>query len=337
MDGYTEKETFGIIKQTSAPEQGVFFQNKKYGGDGKYYRIFTDPSDGQCNECAQMQGVILYGNETEMKSALPPYHPNCRCTYKELDEATYRFLVMQAELQLSGKLADVGKGVYVFDVFGRYGFYPARGATIFGIQDNTLGRVSNKTGRPVGGWILRIDNPDNGSSYRHMNLASEGFDLKHIDPKYIDIETGKLKDPHIAVSDDVFNAAVKANKVGKVLKVGGKAVAVVGVVLDVADIGTAMYEDGGWGENTNIAIGGAAGSWAGAWAGGAVGAKVGLAAGTAIGALFGGVGAAPGAAIGALVGGLIGSVAGAVGGRWVGEQAAELINDEYHRIRYGED
>lgn len=42
-----------------------------------------------------------------------------------------------------------------------------------------------------------------------------------------------------------------------------------------ADIGTAMYEDGGWGENTNVAVGGAAGSWAGAQTGGAVGAKAG--------------------------------------------------------------
>lgn len=275
MGDYTKKENVDIIKQTDVPEQGVFFRNKIYGSEKKFFRILTEPSATQCNHCKQMQGVVLYGSEAELKSALPPYHPNCRCSYEELDEATYLFLVMQAGIQSSGKLADVGKGIYVFDVFGRYGFYPAKGATVFGIQDNTLGRVSNKTGRPVGAWILRIDNPDSGSSYRHMNLASEGFDLKHIDPKYIDAETGKLEDPHLAVSDEVFHAAVKANKVGKVLKVGGKAVAVVGVVLDAADIGTAMYEDDGWGENTNVAVGGAAGSWAGAWAGGAVGAKAG--------------------------------------------------------------
>ncbi len=327
MGGYTKKETVGIIKQTDVPQQGVFFHTKKYAADGTFYRIIAEPSPTQCSHCAQMQGVVLYGSAAEIAKVLPPYHPNCRCKYEELDEATYRFLVMQAEIQMSGKLTDVGKGVYVFDVFGRYGFYPARGATVFGIQDNLLGRVSKKTGKPVGDWILRIDLPDNGSKYKHLNLASDVYNLKYINSEHIDIETNTLKDPHLAVSDDVFNAAVKANKVGKVLKVGGKAAAVVGVVLDVADIGTAMYEDGGWGENTNVAVGGAAGSWAGAWAGGAVGAKAGVAIGTAIGAMFGGVGAAPGAAIGGLVGGLIGSIGGAVGGRWLGEQAGELVND----------
>lgn len=329
MGGYTKKETVGIIKQTDVPQQGVFFHTKKYAADGTFYRIIAEPSPTQCSHCAQMQGVVLYGSAAEIAKVLPPYHPNCRCKYEELDEATYRFLVMQAEIQMSGKLTDVGKGVYVFNVFGRYGFMHKTDQSVFGILDKAIGNDSNKNiiWRKKGSAMLRIDPPHGSTNYKHMNLLPDAYDPGLFDLKNIDSKTGKLKDPHLAVSDDVFNAAVKANKVGKVLKVGGKAAAVVGVVLDVADIGTAMYEDGGWGENTNVAVGGAAGSWAGAWAGGAVGAKAGVAIGTAIGAMFGGVGAAPGAAIGGLVGGLIGSIGGAVGGRWLGEQAGELVND----------
>lgn len=321
MGGYTKKETVGIIKQTDVPQQGVFFHTKKYAADGTFYRIIAEPSPTQCSHCAQMQGVVLYGSAAEIAKVLPPYHPNCRCKYEELDEATYRFLVMQAEIQMSGKLTDVGKGVYVFDVFGRYGFNKTSDTSVFGILDKAIGKESatNLLWKHRGAPLLRIDLPQ---ANQHSN--GKPIDFNHM---HLDSSLPNAKEGHIKISDNIIDLGVSANKVGKVLKVGGKAAAVVGVVLDVADIGTAMYEDDGWGENTNVAVGGAAGSWAGAWAGGAVGAKAGVAIGTAIGAMFGGVGAAPGAAIGGLVGGLIGSIGGAVGGRWLGEQAGELVND----------
>ncbi len=321
MGDYTKKENVGIMEQTDVPEQGVFFRNKIYGSEKKFFRILTEPSATQCNHCKQMQGVVLYGSEAELKSALPPYHPNCRCSYEELDEATYLFLVMQAGIQSSGKLADVGKGIYVFDVFGRYGFNKTSDTSVFGILDKAIGKESatNLLWKHRGAPLLRIDLPQPN---QHFNGKPIDFNHMHLDSSLPNVREG-----HIKVSDNIIDLGVNANKVGKVLKVGGKAVAVVGVVLDAADIGTAMYEDDGWGENTNVAVGGAAGSWAGAWAGGAVGAKAGVAIGTTIGAAFGGVGAAPGAAIGGLVGGLIGSIGGAIGGRWLGEQAGEMVND----------
>ena len=59
MDDYTKKENVVIMKQTDVPEQGVFFRNKIYGSDKKFFRILTEPSATQCNHCKQMQGVVL--------------------------------------------------------------------------------------------------------------------------------------------------------------------------------------------------------------------------------------------------------------------------------------
>jgi hypothetical protein len=100
-----------------------------------------------------------------------------------------------------------------------------------------------------------------------------------------------------------FMQGAKASPYQAVARVGGRAIAVVGVATDVYSIATA--------QNKLEAASSAAGGWVGATAG----AKGGAAVGAGVGVWFGGVGAVPGAVIGGVVGGIGGYVAGS----WAGQ------------------
>lgn len=116
---------------------------------------------------------------------------------------------------------------------------------------------------------------------------------------------------HKAIPQSVYNSFRDFDKVGNVVKKGGKALAVVGIALDTVDLGATIYndfqDDGQLGKKTVKKAANIGGSWAGA----AGGAKVGGWAGSAIGtAICPGLGTVIGGFIGGLFGGIAGGLAG---------------------------
>jgi murein DD-endopeptidase MepM/ murein hydrolase activator NlpD len=112
------------------------------------------------------------------------------------------------------------------------------------------------------------------------------------------------------------NAPLLGDSVGsssrsRLARIGGRALGVAGVGLDVYG----RYQEG---ESAGQIATGVGGGLAGA----ALGAKGGAAAGAAIGAVFGGVGAVPGAAIG----GFIGGIGGYFAGSYAGDTAYDALN-----------
>lgn len=84
------------------------------------------------------------------------------------------------------------------------------------------------------------------------------------------------------------------------IKTGLKFAPAVGLVVDAANIGYGVYQDGGeFGQATSRAVGGAVGGWGCALAGAAIG-----------GAL--------GGPLGALIGGIAGGIIGGIGGEHLG-------------------
>lgn len=76
-------------------------------------------------------------------------------------------------------------------------------------------------------------------------------------------------------------------------------------------------------EETQGAVGRAAGGWTGGFVGAKLGAGAGAAVGGAIGTAVPVVGNAVGAGVGGLFGGIVGGIAGAFGGSAVGDEVAE--------------
>ncbi len=192
----------------------------------------------------------------------------------------------------------------------RYGFEPVRGDTKFGIRDNEAGRISTRTGKPVGEWLIRADQPHKGANYEHIN----------VNPNL----TGQ-KDPHTPIpgGSKTLNAL---ESTGKTLDAVGKIAKPAAIAIDAVRIADAIHEDGGQiGDKTIETSASVAGGWAGAFAGAAVGSKAGSFIGGGIGAFFFGAGAVPGAGIGGFIGGLVGGVAGAMGGSAAAESAAKQI------------
>ena len=99
-----------------------------------------------------------------------------------------------------------------------------------------------------------------------------------------------------------------------------------GYAVSAGQIGYGVYQDGGtFGDNAQIATGGAVGGMAGAWAGAEVGALIGAKIGAGVGVWFGGVGAGPGAVVGGVIGGLVGGVVGGYYGGELGEETVKSI------------
>lgn len=112
---------------------------------------------------------------------------------------------------------------------------------------------------------------------------------------------------------------------GTAAKVGGKALGVVGTVMDAKELYDSYQADGGKvGEQTVTSAGGIAGSWGGA----AAGAKLGAMGGAALGSVIPVVGTA----VGGIVGGILGGIVGGIGGNWFGKKVA---NTAYNEVNGG--
>lgn len=142
----------------------------------------------------------------------------------------------------------------------------------------------------------------------------------------VDTATDAVKASTVAnATTDVAGDALKSgatSTLGKAAKYGGKALGVVGTVMDAKELYDSYQADGGKiGENTVTSAGGIAGSWGGA----AAGAKLGAMGGAALGSVIPFVGTA----VGGVVGGLLGGIIGGIGGNWFGKKAA---NTAYNGI-----
>lgn len=124
---------------------------------------------------------------------------------------------------------------------------------------------------------------------------------------------------HKRIPRSVYDSFRDFDKVKKIAKKGGKAMAVAGAVVDAVDLGTTMYDDyqddGQFGKATASSAARIGGSWAGAWAG----AKGGAALGTLVGSVFPGVGNV----VGGFIGGVVGGIAGSLLGGWAGEEIVD--------------
>ena len=168
--------------------------------------------------------------------------------------------------------------------------------------------------------VFRVDRPheiDGKAIGTHLNVKApqESTRLaKHL--------ASKLNDKEI--SKPLYDAVGDFDKLKKVGKVGGKALAIVGFALDAYDVATAVSadltdSDEKLGKKTAAAVGGAALSWVGA----AAGAKLGAMGGAAIGTLI-----LPG--LGTVIGGFIGGLAGGIIGGAAGRGTSDYIVDQIH-------
>ncbi|MEA4968934.1 MAG: hypothetical protein VB051_00225 [Candidatus Pelethousia sp.] len=210
----------------------------------------------------------------------------------------------QWAIDVGQRWGDVGKGVVSNLKYTQYGLYHVGGDTVFGIIDRTLGRVKN--GKPVGVPIIRIDGTDDVAPHINFNYGL----YPNLEPRN-----------HTPISNGVFKLAKSGNKITRIAKTGGKALAVAGVVLDAYELGSTIYvdlndEDKKLGKKTlktSVGIGGS-------WVGGLAGAKLGAMGGSAIGTFF-----CPGlgTAIGGIIGGVGGGITGALGARALGEHIVD--------------
>ena len=116
-----------------------------------------------------------------------------------------------------------------------------------------------------------------------------------------------------AAASDAAEAGGFARTASTALKIGGRVLAVLGIVAAVYDVVTAPP-----GQRVHTAVRDAS-SMAGALAGAEAGTVGGAEVGAVIGSIIPGAGTAAGAAIGAVVGGIGGAIAGSVVGRKVGD------------------
>ena len=117
---------------------------------------------------------------------------------------------------------------------------------------------------------------------------------------------------HREISEAMYLKFRNFQKIGKVVRVGGKVLLVAGILLDTIELGNTVIDDLNdadkkIGKRTGMAVAEIGSRWAGA----AIGAKLGAMAGSGIGTA---VAPGPGTAIGGAVLGLAGGIAGAVGG-----------------------
>ena len=109
-----------------------------------------------------------------------------------------------------------------------------------------------------------------------------------------------------------YSVAKNYQTIGKVAKVGGRALTALAIAGDAIDIYDSYKADGGKiGKNTVVTSAEVAGSWTGGIGGSKLGAMGGAAIGTAI---------CPG--LGTLVGGIVGGVGGSFVGKTAGGAAA---------------
>ena len=59
-----------------------------------------------------------------------------------------------------------------FGLNQRYKIEPSRGSTVTGLRDTHIGRISAKTRKPVGEWVIRVDKAHANSPRPHFNIGS---------------------------------------------------------------------------------------------------------------------------------------------------------------------
>jgi len=126
---------------------------------------------------------------------------------------------------------------------------------------------------------------------------------------------------HKEIPQALYDTFKDADRVAEVAKVGGTAIAAIGVAMDIYDIATAVSNDltdsdQKLGKKTVSAISGAALSWAGS----AIGAEA-----WAVGGAILGTALIPIPGLGTMIGGFIGGLAGGMIGASIGRGASGLI------------
>lgn len=199
---------------------------------------------------------------------------------------------------------------------------PTDTTTVLNVVDTTFGKL--KDGVPNGVSIFRVDSPHkSGTTTNHFNIinskTAKGLDTPAI---YKNNKIYQALD-HKPITDATYSVAKNYKTIGKVAKVGGRALTALAIAGDAIDIYDSYKADGSKiGENTVVTSAGVAGSWAGGIGGSKLGAMGGAAIGTAI---------CPGLGtlVGGIIGGIVGGVGGSIGGRVAGETAAKFAYDAY--------
>ena len=192
------------------------------------------------------------------------------------------------------------------------------------IMDVGKTKIFNK-GNPV----FRFDVPEDAAKGKNAIL---GYHINTID--YKNVQNSNLnrvqkwtlnKLNHMEIPKPLYDMFHNFDDVASKAKLGGKAMAVVGVAMDIYDMGATIYddlndEDGKLGKKTVSAAVGIGSSWAG----GAAGAKLGAMGGSALGTLI-----CPG--LGTVIGGFLGGLVGGIAGSWGARTLGEYIVDETYK------
>lgn len=251
------------------------------------------------------------------------------CWYTPID--TDNILQLQRHLNTMGIASLKEDGVYgekTSDAWHRfmdrleYGVLPMLAfidptqTHITGVRYTTRGQyfrfVENSTDIP----IFRIDK---GMYHRKMNYLHLNAAAMPGTPAWHEPMIQKLD--HMQLSPGVYDFLAKFDGIARKVRVAGRVMLVVGVVLDALELGTTVYEDlndadrklGKPTVSTIASIGGR-------WAGGIAGAKLGAMGGAVVGQALipiPGVGAAVGGIVGGVTLGVIGSIAGDEFASWV--------------------
>ena len=116
-----------------------------------------------------------------------------------------------------------------FGLNQRYKIEPSRGSTVTGLRDTHIGRISAKTRKPVGEWVIRVDKAHANSPRPHFNINSK---------------ISKFADPHTPIPGGT--KTLKALEgTGRVLNSVGKIAKPVAIATDVVRVANAVHQDGG--------------------------------------------------------------------------------------------
>ena len=126
---------------------------------------------------------------------------------------------------------------------------------------------------------------------------------------------------HKEISESTYLKLKNFENAAKSVRIAGKVLLVMGIALDILELGTAIYDDIKDSDNfvekktvsTAVEIGSR-------WTGSVLGAQKGAAVGAVIGSAFPVVGTAVGGAIG----GVLGGIGGAYLGGWLGECVVDI-------------